>query len=69
MLARAGSVSDEPIRTFLQQPPVEEPDAEREHIVLVGEPVPWEELLAELDEDEQPEDSVEHDDDENDVTG
>jgi hypothetical protein len=27
-----------------------------ESVVLVGEPMSWEELLAELDEDQQPED-------------
>lgn len=44
------------IQGFLQQPPVEEPDAPRDYMVLVGEPMDWDEHLAELDdEDEQPE--------------
>jgi hypothetical protein len=43
------------IEAFLQQPPVEEPDPARDFIVLVGPPLDWDELLAELsDEDEQP---------------
>jgi len=36
--------------------------------LLVGPPLTLEELLAELDDDEQPEDADEHDG-ENDVTG
>jgi hypothetical protein len=33
--------------------PVAGPGEERDFIVLVGEPMTWDELLAELDEDEQ----------------
>jgi hypothetical protein len=41
--------------------PEDEPDAPRDYIVLVGEPMSWDEFLALPDDDEQPEDAVEND--------
>jgi hypothetical protein len=55
---------ENPLRNFLNGDPVAGPEDEREYIVLVGEPMTWDELLAELDEDEQSDDAAVDSDDE-----
>jgi hypothetical protein len=45
-------MGDDTIKQFFQQPPVEDDDAPRDFFIL-GPPLSWDELMAELDAAEE----------------